>query len=154
MCDTHFYALSNEDGIQLPDINDFPLPDLPPWEKMDAIDYAVLCRHQVNKLTIIENETLRITVYRQLLSGLTAMQKSLTAPLSSRHLTQLRSSPPQNNSPVLLAIDSQTLLEYCTELTQLLLHGLLSAQTKETLEGLLFDLIYLQADELQNHYAG
>ncbi|PKH19591.1 hypothetical protein CIG19_19765 [Enterobacterales bacterium CwR94] len=105
----------------------------------DAIDHALLCQRKVDCLTMGNGQ------YRSLLASLNDLRRVLDAPLQN-HICDNAQTHEATSAP--FALDSTTLLEYCITLTELLDTGAMNAKQSAIIDGLLFDLVYLQAAEI------
>ena len=116
----------------------------------DLFQVLDACRHYVDALIENDDITERMALCGRLLAALEVLKVALKTPLPAHlieHLTVDVAEPDNYRGP--LSTDSETLHEYCSALTILLLQRQQSPEQEEQITGLLFELINLLVEDLK-----
>ena len=116
----------------------------------DLFQVLDACQHYVDALIENDDNTERMALCGRLLAALEVLKVALNAPLPAHlieHLTVDVAEP--DNYRGALTTDSETLREYCSALTILLLQRQQSPEQEEQITGLLFELINVLVDDLK-----
>ena len=108
------------------------------------------CQRYVDALIANDNHTECMALCGRLLAGLNVLKFTLKSPLPEHlieNLTTDITKPDDYRCP--LSTDSETLREYCSALTMLLLNQQESADQVENFTGILFEMVNLLAEDLK-----
>ena len=108
------------------------------------------CQRYVDALIANDNHTECMALCGRLLAGLNVLKFTLKSPLPEHlieNLTTDITKPDDYRCP--LSTDSETLREYCSALTMLLLNQQESADQVENITGILFEMVNLLAEDLK-----
>lgn len=108
------------------------------------------CQRYVDGLIENDNHVVCMALCGRLLAGLNVLKFTLKSPLPEyliESLTTDMTKPDDYRCP--LSTDSETLCEYCTSLTMLLLNQQESADQVENITGMLFEMVNLLAEDLK-----
>ncbi len=117
---------------------------------MDLFQILDACEYHADALIENDGVTERLALCGRLLAGLEVLKTILDEPLPSHlieHLTVDIAEKDNYRCP--LSTDSETLREYCTALSLLLLQRQQSAEQEEHITGLLFELINVLVEDLK-----
>lgn len=117
---------------------------------MDLFQILDICQYHSDALIESDDNTERMALCGRLLAGLKMLKAGLNAPLPEHlieRLTVKMAEPDNYRCP--LSTDSETLREYCSALTMLLLQRQSSAEQEEHITGLLFELINVLVEDLK-----
>ena len=116
----------------------------------DLFQVLDACQHYVDALIENDDNTERMALCGRLLAALEVLKVALNAPLPAHLIERLTvdvAEPDNYRGP--LSTDSETLREYCSALTILLLQRQQSPEQEEQITGLLFELINLLVEDLK-----
>jgi hypothetical protein len=108
------------------------------------------CQRYVDALIAHDNPTECMALCGRLLAGLNVLKFTLKSPLPEHIIESLTTDltkPDDYRCP--LSTDSETLCEYCSALTMLLLNQQESPEQVEKITGMLFELVNVLAEDLK-----
>jgi len=117
---------------------------------MDLFQVLDICQQYAEGLIENENHTECMALCGRLLAGLEVLKSVLKAPLPEHLIEQLTLKDTETSdyrSPV--ATDSETLREYCTALTIVLLNQQEPPEQREQMIGILYEMIFVLAEDLK-----
>jgi hypothetical protein len=116
----------------------------------DLFQVLEQCQRYVDALIENDNHTECMALCGRLLAGLNVLKFTLKSPLPEHlieNLTTDITKPDDYRCP--LSTDSETLREYCSALTMLLLNQKESTDQVENITGILFEMVNLLAEDLK-----
>ncbi|MCE0844494.1 hypothetical protein LVQ79_02815 [Buttiauxella sp. A2-C1_F] len=116
----------------------------------DLFQVLDACQHYVDAIIENDDNTERMALCGRLLAALEVLKVTLKAPLPVHLIERLTvdvAEPDNYRGP--LSTDSETLREYCSALTILLLQRQQLPEQEEQITGLLFELINLLVEDLK-----
>ena len=153
MANTNSTTTTDPEIISPPQVNETAIAALlkiPLGATQDLFQILDACQHYVDALIENDNNTECMALCGRLLAGLEMLKFALKAPLPAHLIERLTvevAEPDNYRGP--LSTDSETLREYCSALTILLLQHHQSPEQKEHITGLLFELINLLVEDLK-----
>ena len=117
---------------------------------MDLFQVLDYCQHHADVLIESDDRTERMALCGRLYAGLEVLKVVLKAPLPEyliERLTLKAANPDDYHCP--LSTDSETLREYCSALTMVLLQGPQPYEQEEKIAGLLSELLDVMVDDLK-----
>ena len=116
----------------------------------DLFQVLNACQHYVDALIENDDNTERMALCGRLLAALEVLKVALNAPLPAHLIERLTVDVAEpDNYRGALTTDSETLREYCSALTILLLQRQQSPEQEEQITGLLFELINVLVEDLK-----
>ncbi|SUW61867.1 Uncharacterised protein [Buttiauxella agrestis] len=116
----------------------------------DLFQVLDACQHYVDALIENDDNTERMALCGRLLAALEVLKVALNAPLPAYLIERLTVDVAEpDNYRGALTTDSETLREYCSALTILLLQHQQSPEQKEHITGLLFELVNVLVEDLK-----
>ncbi|MEW7311383.1 hypothetical protein AB1E22_01390 [Buttiauxella gaviniae] len=115
----------------------------------DLFQVLDICQRYTDELIEVHNHAEYIALCGRLLAGLNVLKVVLKTPLPKHLIKQLtvkEGSADEYRSP--LSTDSETICEYCSSLTMLLLNQQVTPEQQEHITGLLFELLSVLAEDL------
>lgn len=117
---------------------------------MDLFQILDTSQQHVDALIENDNNTECMALCGRLLAGLEVLKYALKAPLPAHLIERLTVDVAEpDNYRGALSTDSETLREYCTALTLLLLQRQQSSEQQEHITGLLFELVNVLVEDLK-----
>jgi hypothetical protein len=116
----------------------------------DLFQVLDACHHYVDALIENDDNTERMALCGRLLAALEVLKVALKTPLPAHLIERLTvdvAEPDNYRGP--LTTDSETLREYCSALTILLLQRQQAPEQEEHITGLLFELVNVLVDDLK-----
>ena len=116
----------------------------------DLFQVLDACQHYVDALIENDDNTERMALCGRLLAAFEVLKVALKVPLPAHLIERLTvdvTEPDNYRGP--LSTDSETLREYCSALTILLLQQQQSPEQSEHITGLLFELINVLVEDLK-----
>lgn len=116
----------------------------------DLFQVLDACQHYVDALIENDDNTECMALCGRLLAALEVLKVALKAPLPAHLIERLTvdvAEPDNYRGP--LSTDSETLREYCSALTILLLQHQQAPEQEEQITGLLFELINVLVEDLK-----
>jgi hypothetical protein len=122
----------------------------PQGTAMDLFQVLDICQRYAEGLIENENHTECMALCGRLLAGLEVLKSVLKAPLPDHLIEQLTLKNTETSDyRTPLATDSDTLCEYCTALTIVLLNHQEPPDQREKITGMLYEIIYMLAEDLK-----
>lgn len=116
----------------------------------DLFQVLDACQHYVDALIENDNNTERMALCGRLLAALEVLKVALNTPLPAHLIERLTVDVAEpDNYRIPLSTDSETLREYCSALTILLLQCQQSPEQEEQITGLLLELINVLVEDLK-----
>ncbi len=122
----------------------------PQGAAMDLFQVLDICQQYAEVLIENANHTECMALCGRLLAGLEVLKSVLKAPLPDHLIEKLTlkdSETSDYRTP--LSTDSDTLCEYCTALTIVLLNHQEPPDQREQITGMLYEIIYVLAEDLK-----
>ena len=116
---------------------------------MDFIDLAEYNERLVAALMETDNDMERLSLYKKMAASLEQLATTYEEPVPDERLPQLTASNIPAFHPVTFIAEPERVTQYCQALTRLLIHNLIDAEARLTLNDLLFDLVNYQVDDLK-----
>ncbi len=122
----------------------------PQGAAMDLFQILDICQQYVDSLIENDNHTECMALCGRLLAGLEVLKSVLKAPLPDHLIEQLTLKDSETSDyRTYLSTDSETLCEYCTALTIVLLNHQDLPDQREQMIAILYELIYVLAEDLK-----
>ncbi len=117
---------------------------------MDLFQVLDICQQYAEGLIENENHTECMALCGRLLAGLEVLKSVLKAPLPDHLIEQLTLKETETSDyRTPLTTDSETLCDYCTALTIVLLNHQEPPDQREQITGMLYEIIYVLAEDLK-----
>lgn len=153
MANTNSTTTTDPEIISPPQVNETAIAALlkiPLGATQDLFQILDACQHYVDALIENDNNTECMALCGRLLAGLEMLKFALKAPLPAHLIERLTVDVAEpDNYRGALTTDSETMREYCSALTLLLLQRQQSAEQEEHITGLLFELVNALAEDLK-----
>ena len=122
----------------------------PQGAAMDLFQVLDICQQYAEGLIENENHTECMALCGRLLAALEVLKSVLKAPLPDHLIEQLTLKETETSDyRTPLTTDSETLREYCTALTIVLLNQQEPPEQREQMIGMLYEIIYVLAEDLK-----
>ena len=122
----------------------------PQGAAMDLFQVLDICQQYAEGLIENENHTECMALCGRLLAALEVLKSVLKAPLPDHLIEQLTLKETETSDyRTPLTTDSETLREYCTALTIVLLNQQEPPEQREQMIGMLYEIIYVLAKDLK-----
>ncbi|KFC77139.1 hypothetical protein [Buttiauxella agrestis] len=153
MANTNSTTTACTESVCLPSVNETAITALlktPLGAHLDLFQILDACQHHVDALIENDDNTECMALCGRLLAALEVLKVALKTPLPAHLIERLTvdvAEPDNYRAP--LSTDSETLREYCSALTILLLQHQQSPEQKEHITGLLFELVNVLVEDLK-----
>ncbi|MGK7287656.1 hypothetical protein ACSPAB_21695 [Buttiauxella agrestis] len=142
------------------DSNTFARPEIEPTittllkaplgNHLDLFEILDNCQFHIDALIENDNNTECMALCGRLLAALEMLKVTLNAPLPTHLIKRLTVDvATDDNYRCPLSTDSETMRQYCAALTMLLLQRQQSAEQKQQVTGLLFELVNVLIEDLK-----
>ncbi|MFP2515079.1 hypothetical protein [Buttiauxella agrestis] len=153
MANTNTTIIARTEIMCLPSVNEAAITSLlktPFGAHLDLFQILDNCQHHVDALIENDDNTECMALCGRLLAALEVLKVALKAPLPAHLIERLTVDVAESdNYRGPLSTDSETLREYCSALTILLLQRQQSPEQKEHITGLLFELVNVLVEDLK-----
>ena len=153
MANTNTITTARDEIVCLPSVNETAITSLlktPLGAHLDLFQLLDNCQHHVDALIENDDNTERMALCGRLLAALEILKVALKTPLPAHLIERLTVDVAEPDSyRGALTTDSETLREYCSALTILLLQPQQSPEQKEHITGLLFELVNVLIEDLK-----
>lgn len=117
---------------------------------MDLFQSLDICQQYVDELIEINNHTEYMALCGRLLAGLEVLKSVLNMPLPEYLIEQLTvNNAEHDNYRIPLSTDSETLRQYCSALTLVLLNQQETPEQQEQIQGMLFEMMNTLVEDLK-----
>ncbi|MFZ3391136.1 hypothetical protein [Buttiauxella gaviniae] len=153
MANTNTITTARDEIVCLPSVNETAITSLlktPLGAHLDLFQILDNCQYHVDALIENDDNTERMALCGRLLAALEILKVALKTPLPAHLIERLTVDVAEpDNYRGALTTDSETLREYCSALTILLLQPQQSPEQKEHITGLLFELVNVLIEDLK-----
>ena len=153
MANTNSTTTACTESVCLPSVNETAITALlktPLGAHLDLFQILDSCQHHVDALIENDDNTECMALCGRLYAALEVLKVALKTPLPAHLIERLTVDVAEpDNYRGALTTDSETLREYCSALTILLLQHQQSPEQKEHIAGLLFELVNVLVEDLK-----